>query len=53
VYRVSVRRACRLVEIDKSTFYYGSVKDNQTWLRMKIRDYTSAPESVNIDVVVL
>jgi len=42
VYRVSVRRACRLVEMDKSTFYYRSVKDDQTWLRMKIRDYASA-----------
>ena len=41
MYRVSVRRACRLVEMDKSTFYYRSVKDDQSWLRMKIRDYAS------------
>lgn len=42
VYKVGVRAACEMVDLCRATFYYKSVKDDQTVLRMKIRDYAAA-----------
>ena len=41
-YRVGIRRACEVVSLGRSTYYYVPHRDEQRLLRMKIRDYAAA-----------
>ena len=41
-YRVGIRRACEVVRLGRSTYYYVPHRDEQQLLRMKIRDYAGA-----------
>ena len=41
-YRVGIRRACTVVGLNRSTYYYKPHRDDQMLLRMKIRDYAAA-----------
>ena len=37
-YRISERRACKLLQLARSTFYYQSTKDEQAPLRMRLKE---------------
>ena len=41
-YRVSARRACQVIELGRTTFYYRSTADPQTALRIRLRDLANA-----------
>ncbi len=41
-YRVSIRRACMVLELCRSTYYYESTVDPQTALRIRLRDLAYA-----------
>jgi putative transposase len=41
-YRVSIRDACKVLLLNRATYYYRPHHDDQTVLRMKIRDYATA-----------
>jgi putative transposase len=41
-YRVSIRDACKVLLLNRATYYYKPHPDNQEVLRMKIRDYATA-----------
>lgn len=41
-YRVSVRRACMVIELGRTTYYYKSRTDPQTALRIRLRDLANA-----------
>ena len=41
-YRVSVRRACMVIELGRTTYYYQSRADLQTALRIRLRDLAYA-----------
>jgi putative transposase len=42
VYRAGIRRACGVVCLCRATYYKRPHRDDQTMLRMKIRDYAAA-----------
>ena len=41
-YRVSTRRACMVLELGRTTYYYKSTADPQTALRIRLRDLANA-----------
>lgn len=41
-YRVSIRAACKVLLLNRATYYYKAHPDYQALLRMKIRDYATA-----------
>jgi putative transposase len=41
-YRVSVRRACKVIPLGRTTHYYKSTADPQTVLRIRLRDLANA-----------
>jgi putative transposase len=41
-YRVSIRRACDVLELGRTTYYYKSKADPQTALRIRLRDLANA-----------
>jgi hypothetical protein len=45
-YSVSARRACKVMELGRSTHYYESVADPQTALRRRLRDLAPDTRSV-------
>jgi hypothetical protein len=47
-YRVSRRRACRIVELWPRTMRYESVKDPQDGLRIRLKDFGREPGAVRI-----
>lgn len=42
IYRVSIRTACEVLSMNRSSYYYKAHPDEQTALRMKIRDYATS-----------
>ncbi len=41
-YRVSARRACKVLELGRTTYYYKSTADPQAALRIRLRDLANA-----------
>ena len=41
-YRVSIRTACNVLAMNRSSYYYKGHRDEQTELRMKIKDYATS-----------
>ena len=37
-YRISIRRACRAIPLDRSTYHYRSMRPSQEPLRKRIRE---------------